>query len=166
MITFDILFQEELDRAKKQLQSLLMYNLETRPMVFEDVGRQVLSRGSRNPAQFYLQEIGTDRTFTEHCSQLWKQDLVSFRCFIVNLPLYPLYYIYFLLMKVRQIDASLTGLTILMVTCLHVQHKNLWETQYNKLIYLQKIAKVQSDMNGHFLLNETKVVLYLNWGFL
>lgn len=88
MLTFDILFQEELDRAKKQLQSLLMYNLETRPMVFEDVGRQVLSRGSRNPAQFYLQEIGTDRTFTEHCSQLWKQDLVSFRCFIVNLPLY------------------------------------------------------------------------------
>lgn len=49
--------KEELDRAKKQLQSLLMYNLETRPMVFEDVGRQVLSRGSRNPAQFYLQEI-------------------------------------------------------------------------------------------------------------
>lgn len=69
-------------------------------------------------------------------------------------------------MKVRQIDASLTGLTILMMTCLHVQHKNLWQTQYNKLIYLQKIAKVQSDMNGHFLLNETKVVLYLNWGFL
>lgn len=69
-------------------------------------------------------------------------------------------------MKVRQIDASLTGFTILMVTCLHVQHKNLWETQYNKLIYLQKIAKVQSDMNGHFLLNETKVILYLNWGFL
>lgn len=64
------------------------------------------------------------------------------------------------------IDASLTGFTILMVICLHVQHKNLWETQYNKLIYLQKMAKVQSDMNGHFLLNETKVVLYLNWGFL
>lgn len=69
-------------------------------------------------------------------------------------------------MKVRQIDASLTGLTILMMTCLHVQHKNLWQTQYNKLIYLQKIAKVQSDMNGHLLLNETKVVLYPNWGFL
>lgn len=98
MLTFDILFQEELDRAKKQLQSLLMYNLETRPMVFEDVGRQVLSRGSRNPAQFYLQEIGTDRTFIEHCSQLWM--LVSLRCFIMNLPLYPLSYIYFSPMKV------------------------------------------------------------------
>lgn len=79
-------FQEELDRAKKQLQSLLMYNLETRPMVFEDVGRQVLSRGFRNPAQFYLQEIGKDRTFTEHCSQSWIQDLVSLRYFIIYLP--------------------------------------------------------------------------------
>ncbi|XP_062606043.1 mitochondrial-processing peptidase subunit alpha-like [Saccostrea cucullata] len=49
--------KEELDRAKKQLQSLLMYNLESRPMMFEDVGRQVLSRGFRNPAQFYLEEI-------------------------------------------------------------------------------------------------------------
>lgn len=44
-------------------------------------------------------------------------------------------------MKVRQIDASLTGFTILMMTCLHVQHENLWETQYNKLIYLQKKPK-------------------------
>jgi hypothetical protein len=35
-----------------------MYNLETRAMVFEDIGRQVLSQGFRNPAQFYLQEIG------------------------------------------------------------------------------------------------------------
>lgn len=71
-------------------------------------------------------------------------------------------------MKVRQIDASLTGLTILLMTYLHVQHKNLWQTQYNKLIYmfLQKITKVQSDMNGHLLLNETWVLLYPNWGFL
>lgn len=113
-----------------------MYNLETRPMVFEDVGRQVLSRGSRNPAQFYLQEIGTDRTFIEHCSQLWM--LVSLRCFIMNLPLYPLSYIYFLPMKVWQIDASLTGLTILMMTCLLVQHKNLWQHNSTNLYIYKK----------------------------
>lgn len=71
-------------------------------------------------------------------------------------------------MKVQQIDASLTGLTILLMTYLHVQHKNLWQTQYNKLIYmyLQKITKVQSDIIGHLLLNETWVLLYPNWGFL
>ncbi|KAG9462123.1 hypothetical protein GDO78_014866, partial [Eleutherodactylus coqui] len=37
----------ELDRAKTQLKSMLMMNLESRPVIFEDVGRQVLATGKR-----------------------------------------------------------------------------------------------------------------------
>nr|CAB3264969.1 mitochondrial-processing peptidase subunit alpha-like [Phallusia mammillata] len=37
----------ELKRAKKQLQSMLMMNLEARPIIFEDVGRQILATGVR-----------------------------------------------------------------------------------------------------------------------
>ncbi|XP_061527113.1 mitochondrial-processing peptidase subunit alpha [Phycodurus eques] len=37
----------ELERAKTQLKSMLMMNLEARPVIFEDVGRQVLSTGKR-----------------------------------------------------------------------------------------------------------------------
>ncbi|OCT67030.1 mitochondrial-processing peptidase subunit alpha [Xenopus laevis] len=37
----------ELNRAKTQLKSMLMMNLESRPVIFEDVGRQVLATGAR-----------------------------------------------------------------------------------------------------------------------
>uniref|UniRef100_A0A8C1PR86 Mitochondrial-processing peptidase subunit alpha n=1 Tax=Cyprinus carpio TaxID=7962 RepID=A0A8C1PR86_CYPCA len=37
----------ELERAKTQLKSMLMMNLESRPVIFEDVGRQVLATGKR-----------------------------------------------------------------------------------------------------------------------
>ncbi|XP_037348728.1 mitochondrial-processing peptidase subunit alpha [Talpa occidentalis] len=37
----------ELERAKTQLMSMLMMNLESRPVIFEDVGRQVLATRSR-----------------------------------------------------------------------------------------------------------------------
>uniref|UniRef100_A0A8C8ZTC0 Mitochondrial-processing peptidase subunit alpha n=1 Tax=Prolemur simus TaxID=1328070 RepID=A0A8C8ZTC0_PROSS len=37
----------ELERAKTQLMSMLMMNLESRPIIFEDVGRQVLATHSR-----------------------------------------------------------------------------------------------------------------------
>ncbi|CAH1787055.1 unnamed protein product [Owenia fusiformis] len=50
--------QSELGRAKKQLQSMLLMNLESRPVVFEDIGRQVLSQGKRENAEHYLDEIG------------------------------------------------------------------------------------------------------------
>lgn len=39
--------QVELERAKTQLMSMLMMNLEARPVIFEDVGRQVLATRSR-----------------------------------------------------------------------------------------------------------------------
>jgi processing peptidase subunit alpha len=38
----------ELSRAKEQLKSMLMMNLESRNVVFEDIGRQVLATGQRN----------------------------------------------------------------------------------------------------------------------
>lgn len=39
--------QAELERAKIQLKSMLMMNLEARPVIFEDVGRQVLATEKR-----------------------------------------------------------------------------------------------------------------------
>ena len=47
----------ELERAKKQLQSMLLMNLEQRPVLFEDIGRQVLSVGKRKNAAFYIDAI-------------------------------------------------------------------------------------------------------------
>ena len=35
---------DELARAKKQLTSMLLMNLESRPVIFEDVARQVLAQ--------------------------------------------------------------------------------------------------------------------------
>lgn len=49
---------EELRRAKTQLQSMLLMNLEARPVVFEDVGRQVLSTGARKKPEQFIDEIG------------------------------------------------------------------------------------------------------------
>ncbi len=48
---------EELNRAKKQLKSMLLMNLEARPVMFEDIGRQVLSSGQRRPPQFFIDRI-------------------------------------------------------------------------------------------------------------
>ncbi|KAF7994179.1 hypothetical protein HCN44_011448 [Aphidius gifuensis] len=47
----------ELARAKKQLQSMLLMNLEQRPVVFEDIGRQVLATGFRRRPEYFIQEI-------------------------------------------------------------------------------------------------------------
>lgn len=49
--------EHELNRAKAQLKSMLMMNLEARPIAFEDVARQVLSMGKRMPPQFYIDAI-------------------------------------------------------------------------------------------------------------
>lgn len=47
----------ELSRAKKQLQSMLLMNLEQRPVLFEDIGRQVLATGKRRNADYYIEAI-------------------------------------------------------------------------------------------------------------
>lgn len=43
-----------LERAKARLTSMLMLNLECRPVIFTDVGRKVLATGSRKlPLELY-----------------------------------------------------------------------------------------------------------------
>lgn len=49
---------QELRRAKTQLQSMLLMNLEARPIVFEDIGRQVLATGERKRPDYFISEIG------------------------------------------------------------------------------------------------------------
>ena len=49
--------KEEFDRAKKQLQSMLLMNLESRPVIFEDIARQVLAQGRREDPEKYIQKI-------------------------------------------------------------------------------------------------------------
>lgn len=36
---------------------MLLMNLEQRPVVFEDIGRQVLATGSRKRPEYYMQAI-------------------------------------------------------------------------------------------------------------
>ncbi|XP_058818680.1 mitochondrial-processing peptidase subunit alpha [Topomyia yanbarensis] len=48
---------QELRRAKTQLQSMLLMNLEARPVVFEDIGRQVLATSERRRPEHFIQEI-------------------------------------------------------------------------------------------------------------
>lgn len=54
---------QELRRAKTQLQSMLLMNLEARPVVFEDVGRQVLATGGRRRPEYFIKEIGECERF-------------------------------------------------------------------------------------------------------
>uniref|UniRef100_U5ETP2 Mitochondrial-processing peptidase subunit alpha n=1 Tax=Corethrella appendiculata TaxID=1370023 RepID=U5ETP2_9DIPT len=49
--------EQELRRAKTQLQSMLLMNLEARPVVFEDIGRQVLATGERKRPEHFIEEI-------------------------------------------------------------------------------------------------------------
>lgn len=37
---------------------MLLMNLEARPVVFEDIGRQVLATGHRKPPEFFIDAIG------------------------------------------------------------------------------------------------------------
>jgi len=55
-ITGDIT-QEELERAKTQLKSMLLMNLESRPVIFEDCARQVLSMGYRRKPEHFISLI-------------------------------------------------------------------------------------------------------------
>uniref|UniRef100_A0A0R3RVR9 Alpha-MPP n=1 Tax=Elaeophora elaphi TaxID=1147741 RepID=A0A0R3RVR9_9BILA len=49
--------KEELSRAKTQLKSQLMMNLEVRPVMFEDLARQVLGHGYRRKPSEYVEKI-------------------------------------------------------------------------------------------------------------
>ena len=47
-----------LQRAKRQLKSMLLMNLEARPVVFEDIARQVLATGHRKRPEYFIEAIG------------------------------------------------------------------------------------------------------------
>ena len=47
----------ELARAKNQLKASLLMNLESRPILFEDIGRQVLTYGARTEPQTLVAQI-------------------------------------------------------------------------------------------------------------
>jgi len=47
----------ELARAKNQLKSSLLMNLESRAILFEDIGRQVLTYGARTPPETLVSQI-------------------------------------------------------------------------------------------------------------
>jgi processing peptidase subunit alpha len=49
--------EDELKRAKTQLKSMLLMNLEARPVMFEDIARQVLANGHRKPPQYFIDQI-------------------------------------------------------------------------------------------------------------
>ncbi|VDK57345.1 unnamed protein product [Anisakis simplex] len=49
--------RDELERAKTQLKSQLMMNLEVRPVMFEDLSRQVLGHGYRKKPSEYIAKI-------------------------------------------------------------------------------------------------------------
>ncbi|XP_029049916.1 mitochondrial-processing peptidase subunit alpha [Osmia bicornis bicornis] len=51
------IMDSELARAKKQLQSMVFMNLETRPVMFEDIGKQVLAIGYRKRPEYYIEAI-------------------------------------------------------------------------------------------------------------
>lgn len=59
----------ELERAKTQLKSMLMMNLESRPVIFEDVGRQVLATGKRKLPH-------------ELCDLISKSDVTAFNVYM------------------------------------------------------------------------------------
>merc|ERR1719400_292256 len=48
---------EELNRAKTQLKSMLLMNLESRPVIFEDCARQVLAQGHRRKPEHFISQI-------------------------------------------------------------------------------------------------------------
>ena len=47
----------EFERAKTQLTSMLLMNLEQRPVIFEDIARQVLAQNQRQEPEKYIEKI-------------------------------------------------------------------------------------------------------------
>ena len=49
---------QELNRAKAQLKSMMLMNLEMRPVQFEDTGRMIIGLGHRKSPLEFIHEIG------------------------------------------------------------------------------------------------------------
>src|SRR4051794_35003385 len=71
--------RQELQRAKVQLKSQLMMNLEMRPVMFEDLGRQVLAHDERRMPHYYAEKIGESelRHFTQGLCKYGVVDLCA-----------------------------------------------------------------------------------------
>jgi len=67
--------QEELDRAKTQLKSMLLMNLESRPVIFEDCARQVLAQGHRRKPEHFISQI--DMVTRDDLNRIGRQMLDS-----------------------------------------------------------------------------------------
>ncbi|CAJ0574760.1 unnamed protein product, partial [Mesorhabditis spiculigera] len=66
---------EELDRAKVQLKSQIMMNLEIRPVIFEDMARQVMAQGKRRKPQETMAMI--DKVTAEDLIRVSRRMLAS-----------------------------------------------------------------------------------------
>ncbi|VDK36545.1 unnamed protein product [Taenia asiatica] len=51
------ILDEELQRAKNQLESMLLMNLEMNPVAFEDIARQVLASNEWKPPAYWVEKI-------------------------------------------------------------------------------------------------------------
>ncbi|KAF6204586.1 hypothetical protein GE061_018746 [Apolygus lucorum] len=81
--------EEELRRAKTQLQSMILMNLEARPVLFEDIARQVIATGKRKlPAEFIkeIENITADDIRRIAVRLLRSQPSVAARGDIRNMP--------------------------------------------------------------------------------
>jgi len=81
--------QTELRRAKTQLQSIILMNLEARPVMFEDIARQVLATGARKLPSAFIREIEavTFEDIKRIASRLLKsQPCVAARGEVLKLP--------------------------------------------------------------------------------
>ncbi|VDM28008.1 unnamed protein product [Hydatigera taeniaeformis] len=56
------ILDEELQRAKNQLISMLLMNLEMNPVAFEDIARQVLASNEWKPPAFWVEKINAVTT--------------------------------------------------------------------------------------------------------
>jgi processing peptidase subunit alpha len=70
--------QEEFMRSKTQLKSMLLMNLETRPIVFEDIGRQVLANNQYRTPEEYIRLI--DNVKMEDVDRLTRRLVSSKPC--------------------------------------------------------------------------------------
>jgi len=67
--------EEELNRAKTQLKSMLLMNLESRPVIFEDCARQVLAQGHRRKPEHFISQI--DMVTRDDLNRIGRQMLDS-----------------------------------------------------------------------------------------
>lgn len=69
--------QVQLDRAKESTKSAVLMNLESRAVVSEDIGRQILTYGERKPVQHFLKAV----------DELTLKDITSLAEKIISSPL-------------------------------------------------------------------------------